>query len=281
MATPCSLRWPPQTTVALVEEWGKTCWSTVQRSASAGGPGHGHHKPATEPAVATSRDRLSQDDLRGEGRTACFPTQSIELDGQPTAAGHRFSQTGTVAYEAIGIPKTTAISTPPSPASTTTRPPPTSPSSTRWAEEPLPIQGRRREGGQWRFCDNGMAATAANPRHPNYGKHSTPFTEHLDDPFAGDAWAFSEAAVHRGTFLVLDAQAPWPRNRTDHGPDQGHGAPHRAAVSSKTASMPLTSRTTRVPPTSFHRQTTVAARPWWCRGHRSTALLPRAGARHC
>ena len=54
-----------------------------------------------------------------------------------------------------------------------------------------------------------MASTAANPLHPNYGKASTVFTEHLDDPFvAGETWAFSEAPVHRGTFLVLDVEAP-------------------------------------------------------------------------
>ena len=145
-----------------------------------------------------------------KGAPHAFLAQSIELDGQPTAAEHRFSQTGTVAYEAIGIPKTMAVQHATFAGVYDHSPAPYQPFLYTLGGKSLYLYKAGQEGGQWRFCDNGMAATAANPRHPNYGKHSTPFTEHLDDPFmAGDTWAFSEAAIHRGTFLVLDAQAPY------------------------------------------------------------------------
>ena len=144
-----------------------------------------------------------------KGAPHAFLAQSIELDGRPTGAEHRFPETGTVRYEAIGIPKTMAVQHTAFAGVYAHSPTPYQPFLYVLGEKSLYPYKSGGEGGQWRFCDNGMASTAANPLHPNYGKASTVFTEHLDDPFvAGETWAFSEAPVHRGTFLVLDVEAP-------------------------------------------------------------------------
>ena len=104
---------------------------------------------------------------------------------------------------------------------------PTSPSSTPWGKEPVPA--KRGDGREWRFCDNGMAATVAN--------RGTPTTERPARPSRNTSTTPSPRGKHgpspRLPYTVdlpcpRCRGAPQPRNRPDHGPHQGHGAPSRA-----------------------------------------------------
>ena len=247
-----------QTAVALVEEVGKDVLvdgATVRVLRADQGTATTSLPPSLllSPLLVTDFRKTI---FVAKGAPHAFLAQSIELDGQPTAAEHRFSQTGTVAYEAIGIPKTMAVQHATFAGVYDHSPAPYQPFLYTLGGKSLYLYKAGQEGGQWRFCDNGMAATAANPRHPNYGKHSTPFTEHLDDPFmagthgpsprlpstAGPSWSWTPR--HR---TAKESNRPWSGPRAWSTPPCGPS-------SSKTASSPLTSRTTRVPPTSFHRR---------------------------
>ena len=223
-----ALRPTAQTVVALAEEVGKEV-AVDGETVRVLGAEKGTAKTTLPASLRLAPLRVvdfAETVLVAKGAPHAFLAQAVTLDGEAVSGEHRFSQTGSVAYEATGVPATMAVQHPNFAGVYAHAPTAYQPFLYALGGKTLYLYRAGGEGGQWRFCDSAVAPTSANPRHPNYGKASTPFTEHLDAPFAGgEAWAFSEAETFRGTFLVLDVAEPYSR-RADQTMVRGSGMEH-------------------------------------------------------